>query len=165
MITAKRLREALDYDPATGVFTWKIARGYTAKAGTVAGCLNALGYVQISFEGGRYSGHRLAWLYVTGRWPSKELDHINRNRADNRLANLREASGKQNHANMGCHRDSKSGVRGVIFNRGRWQANMRIDGRYKYLGSFLTKEEARDAYNAKARQVHGEFVPHQTEQP
>jgi hypothetical protein len=88
-LAAERLRERLRYDGGTGVFTRRVGSGH-ARAGEIAGSVHSTGYVRIGIDGGKYTAHRLAWLYVHGVWPSDQIDHINRNRSDNRIANLRE---------------------------------------------------------------------------
>jgi hypothetical protein len=157
-LTAERLRELLHYDPETGIFTRKISITLSKqfKAGDVAGGIDkSLGYIVISVENARYRAHRLAWFYVYGVWPVHGVDHINGIRNDNRLSNLREANKSQNGQNVHkCRSSSSSGVLGVtqIKKTGRWQATITIDGKVKYLGRFLTSEDARTAYlSAKAR--------------
>ena len=88
-LTAERLRERLHYDAETGVFTRRFGSGH-ARAGDMAGTVHRTGYVRISIDGGKYTAHHLAWLYVHGVWPSDQIEHINRKRSDNRIANLRE---------------------------------------------------------------------------
>jgi hypothetical protein len=103
-ITAERLRQLLHYDPERGVFTWlsrPAERSWNTRfAGTRAGTINGLGYVVIGILGRRYKAHRLAWLYVHGEWPGRELDHINCDKSDNRIANLRPATRSQNIARI-----------------------------------------------------------------
>ena len=88
-LTAERLRERLHYDAGTGVFTRRVGSGH-ARTGEMAGSVHSTGYVRISIDGGKYTAHCLAWLYVHGVWPPDQIDHINGNRSDNRIANLRE---------------------------------------------------------------------------
>ncbi len=137
MLTAERLREVLDYSPKTGVFR----RGLK----TCSGC-NAQGYVQIMVDGKMYTGHRLAWLYVHGKWPADEIDHINRNRSDNRLTNLRECTRQENMRNVPKHKDNRSGYKGVFPNRKKWSAQICKDGRKYHLGTYSTPAEAYEAY-------------------
>jgi hypothetical protein len=94
-LTAERLREILGYDPETGLFT-RLVRTGRIRAGEVAGTAHSRGYRSIVIDGRVYLSHRLAWLYVHGEWPPEQIDHINRNRADNRLVNLRAAKQSQN---------------------------------------------------------------------
>lgn len=137
----KRLKELMVYDPDTGLFTWRKTKG-RAKAGSAAGCKDAYGYKVIRVDGLLYKAHRLAWLYTYGEWPEGLLDHINRNPADNRIANLREASQSENMHN--ANRKSKSGVPGVRWReeRSRWVAQIRVGYRNHIIGSFMSKDEA-----------------------
>jgi hypothetical protein len=88
-LTAERLWERLRYDAETGVFTRRVGSGH-ARADDMAGTVHSTGYVRISIDGGKYTAHHLAWLYVHGVWPSDQIEHINRKRSDNRLVNLKE---------------------------------------------------------------------------
>jgi len=109
------LVKILDYNKDTGDFIWKIDRTGGTKAGDVAGFYRkADGYHQIKFDGTSYLSHRLAWLYVYGSWPKEYLDHINQNKRDNRIVNLREATSVENHRNVPMQKNNKSGVVGFI---------------------------------------------------
>ncbi|MCK9994454.1 MAG: hypothetical protein Dbin4_02974, partial [Alphaproteobacteria bacterium] len=98
-LTQSRLKELLHYDPDTGVFTRRVQTSSNARVGDVAGCLHPEGYRHIQIDGKRYAAHRLAWLYMTGEWPTNQLDHLNGVRDDNRWGNLREATHGQNQQN------------------------------------------------------------------
>ncbi len=100
-LTAEYLRSILHYDQETGIFTWKVRTARRVKAGDVAGCSDGDGYRLIKVQSRLYKAHRLAWLYIHGSWPKDQIDHINRIRTDNRIANLREVSNKQNLQNTG----------------------------------------------------------------
>ncbi len=158
MIDADELRELLHYDPATGVFTWLVDRRGTAKAGTVAGMVDANGYVRIFVKGKPYKGHRLAWLYMTGEWPSGMLDHKDRDRANNRWKNLREATRGQNRANSRANGNSGTRLKGVRRHRNKFEAQINFKGEKVYLGLFDTPEEAAAIYRLAARDMHGEFA-------
>jgi hypothetical protein len=156
MITPERLREVLHYDPDTGKFTWRVSRR-CVRAGDEAGGLNKhLGYRYIGVDGRRIPSHRLAWLYMTGDWPDGEIDHINRDRADNRWSNLRAASATENRANSKLRADNSSGLRGVVwdFQRRLWMARIKNS----HIGRFATKEEAARAYDAAAIRLFGDFA-------
>ncbi len=161
MITYHRLLELLDYDPATGMFRWRVKR-HRVKAGTVAGCLHGTGYVVISADGQIYLAHRLAWLWMTGKWPSDDIDHANLDRSDNRWSNLREATRSQNRANAPIHAHNKVRLKGVYRAPAKldkpFRAEIRKDGKRYFLGYFKTKEEAHAAYGAAATSLHGEFA-------
>ena len=155
MLTAERLRELLHYDPSTGAWHWRVnRRGKRARAGDVAGYRLQIGYWFICVERERYYGHRLAWLYMTGRWPRNQIDHIDHNPSNDRWSNLREATQSQNNMNQ------RGRQRGVgLMPWGRWRARIHKDGAEINLGSFATQEAARAAYQIAARKLYGEFAP------
>jgi hypothetical protein len=146
--------ELLQYDPSTGILTWRKDRAPSIKAGDRAGSINSHGYDQIIINGRAHLGHRLAWFLTHGRWPAAMIDHIDGDRWNNRLSNLREATSAQNQANRGARKDNKSGRRGVRFQKhsGKWAAQIQI-------GSFDTMEEASAAYLRMAGICYGEFAP------
>lgn len=156
MITQERLKELLDYDPGTGVFTWRIDRTGTAKAGSVAGSLDADGYPQIKVDNRLYKAHRLAWLYIYGELPPHQIDHINRVRTDNRICNLRTATNAENLQNQRKRRNNTSGVIGVSWRKGlsKWQARIMFNGRCIHLGYYKTIEEAAAARAAAKAKLH-----------
>jgi hypothetical protein len=143
-----RLRELLNYDPDTGLFTRKVGvRGYAA--GSIVGTPHSAGYVYCNVDGHRCYAHQLAWCYVHGDWPEGELDHRNGVRNDNRIDNLRLATRSQNMLNKHRPRgDNQSGFLGVVAHKNRWRADLTVDGKQKYLGLFDTAEEAHAAYLA-----------------
>lgn len=159
-ISHKELRRVVNYDPATGVFTWKEKVSRKTVIGQRAGCLNkSIGYIAIQIFGVEYYGHRLAHFYMTGKWPKNQMDHKNRNRSDNRWENLREATSSQNR--MNSLRKNKWGVKGVYQRKsGSFAAMIRVKGKAKYLGAFKTKERAHQAYKAAADTYFGEFARH-----
>lgn len=150
ILTQERLKELLNYDPATGVFTWlkPVNRYSMVKPGDRAGCLHKRGYIHIKVDGDCYKAHRLAWLYVHGRWPEPSIDHINRDKADNRLVNLRETDQLGNMQNKGAYRSNTSGYTGVSWNKQRqaWTAQIQFNRKNKHLGVFATPEQAFEAY-------------------
>lgn len=158
MITHQRLKDLLNYDPETGEFTWLASRTGTARAGTIAGRVNH-GYRRISIDGTKYLAHRLAWLHVHGAWPAGDIDHIDMNRSNNRIANLREATTSQNKGNSRAYSNNTSGVKGVCWNKnGRfWQAQIRFQGKKLHLGCFGDINDAAAAYEKAAAELFGEF--------
>lgn len=157
-LTPERLREVLHYDPDTGVFTWRSGPAQ----GRVAGWLETgprTGYIRIEIDGRAYMAHRLAYLYVTGEWPSR-LDHIDNDKTNNRFANLRIATASQNAANRRKPRNNSSGYKGVSFYKktGKWVAYIRHNYRHKTLGYFDTPEAAHAAYCAAAQRFFGEYA-------
>lgn len=159
-LTPERLRELLHYDPETGVFTWIAERRRKVKAGDVAGCKRTGEYIKIRIDYQLHLAHRLAWLYVHGVWPKRFIDHINCDRSDNRIANLREACDTINAQNIIAPKaHSKSGVLGVKRyerkdGRVTWRASLRHEGRTMYIGTFDSVEQASEAYVKHKRQLH-----------
>lgn len=158
-LTAARVRELLDYNPETGEFRWRLSNSKRAPVGAVAGVISR-GYRLIRIDGCLYRGHRLAWLHVHGHWPVAEIDHVNLDKADNRIANLREASRSQQLANQGRRRDNTSGFKGAFWeaSRRKWQAYIQVNGRRIHLGRFATPEAAHAAYVTAAAEHFGEFA-------
>lgn len=155
MLTAERLRELLDFDATTGLFSWRNWKA-GVRRGRPAGCLcKRRNCVIIGIDRKIYLAHRLAWLWVHGQWPCEHIDHINGNSADNRLANLRDvprAINMQNRRKPARH--NKSGLLGVYEHDGRWRAEVRLNGKSINIGSFGSKEEAHAAYLTAKRQLH-----------
>lgn len=150
------LQALLQYDPLTGHFYWRATRRGRASKGTVAGTIVKQGYVKITCLGRKFLAHRLAWLFVYGRWPSHQIDHVNRVKTDNRIANLREATNAQNHHNMPVRKDNSSGVTGIYWNKRakKWRAHIMVAGKQKFLGGYDTKDEAIAARRAAAVILH-----------
>lgn len=149
----ERLKLAVQYDHETGVFISK-ARG---RQGMLAGCINGEGYRVIRIDKRLYLAHRLAWLYFYGCWPSHVVDHINGDRSDNRMANLRNIAKAQNHQNMkGPQANGTTGYLGVTFHKRRrhFVAQIVTNGKYEYVGSFATAEAAHAAYLDAKRAQH-----------
>lgn len=157
MLTQQHIKEKFDYSPETGLFRRKFSCPH-GPIGSVAGRKNkARGHVQIKINGKMHYAHRLAWLYMTGSWPSGEVDHKNRVSDDNRWKNLREATKSQNLQNQGRgHAGSSSKLLGVYRHKvnDRWCAQITIDGKQKYLGSFKTEDEAYAQYLSTKKALH-----------
>lgn len=156
-ITALELRAALDYDRDTGLFRWKATRGSRAQAGALVGSSDLYGYKTIRINGRSYKAHRLAWLHVYGFWPSGDVDHINGNRSDNRLQNLRDVTRKVNLENQSRAANNRStGILGVYYDRHskRFYSRISMHNRSIYLGTFATAAEAQAAYLAAKRRMH-----------
>jgi hypothetical protein len=156
-LTAERLRELLAYDPETGLF--RVLRALPKcqrEVGQVIGdSLSKAGYAMMCIEGRRYRAHRLAWLYVTGEWPSNEIDHINGIRNDNRFENLRDVPGRINSQNQRKAKPfNQSGILGATKKRNRWSSAIGINGKTVRLGVFDTPEEAHAAYVKAKRELH-----------
>ena len=165
MLSVAELRQALEYDPATGTFRWKVqknAYGGKTQVGEIAGHTAKNGYVLIGLNGRVYRAHRLAWYFTHGQWPEQVIDHIDGNRANNALANLREVTIAQNAQNIHrAHRDSACGLLGVEKHTqcNRYGARISAGGRRRYLGLYKTAEEAHAAYLAAKAQEHQSWAP------
>lgn len=160
LCTAEELRHCLQYSPDTGVFCWVNPVTNAIKSGDVAGSYDVHGYRNINVLGKKYKAHRLAWLYVYGEWPVSQIDHINGQRDDNRISNLRVATRSQNQANQGLRADNRTGFKGISLNRqtNRWFARIKHQNKTRYLGHFDTPEEAHAAYSDMAHRLNGDFA-------
>lgn len=149
----------LDYNPKTGVFTWLVNRGGTARAGTVAGTSDCLGYISISINGRRYKAGQLAFLWMTGRFPKKMADHEDTNPSNNKWSNLRKATRSQNGANRKKNKNNSAGYKGVSYSKRDQLFNARIqkNGVSKWLGYFDSAIKAHEAYKIAARSKFKEF--------
>jgi hypothetical protein len=157
-VTLARLKELLAYDPETGVFTRRIATANVA-AGSIAGCAKRA-YVMISIDGRLYRAHHLAWLYMTGEWPTHYIDHRDMDKRNNAWRNLRAASKSENGANRPAQANNRSQLKGAYFYKasGRWQSTIQKNGRTIYLGYFDSAEDAHAAYCTAASEIYGEFA-------
>lgn len=150
ILTQSRLRELLDYNPETGVFTRKLCTANRHKPGEVVGHSAARGYLQAMAGGKKHMLHRLAWFWVHGEWPEFDVDHKNRIRTDNRIDNLRPATRSENSHNAGISSANWSGFTGVAWDKSRclWLASIKANGKQHHLGRFPTRVEASEAYQA-----------------
>jgi len=157
----EELIAALDYDRETGLWRWRYRPDRdqswnTRYANTEAGVLRPDGYRYIRLNGERCLGSRLAWFFVTGEWPSGEIDHANGNPSDDRWQNLRQATRTQQCGNSRRSRRNASGLKGVWFHKQKGRFTAQCD--HKHLGLFDTAEQAHAAYLAAARVKFGEFA-------
>lgn len=155
-LTAEMLRAQLDYAPSTGVFTAKVRSG-TRPPGTVLhGCKKDNGYLVIGVCGKQYYAHRLAWLFVHGDWPDDQIDHVDGDRSNNAIANLRDVAQQVNGQNLrSATAASALGVLGVTsWHGGRFRASIGLNGKRYHLGLFATEKEAYEAYVRKKRELH-----------
>jgi hypothetical protein len=155
MIPTERLKELVDYDPDTGIFRWKNTRGRK-----IIGSAHSQGYREAKIDGHRVYLHRLAWLYIYGSAPERQIDHINGVRSDNRICNLRLATQQQNSGNSRISKNNKSGVKGIVIDKrnGAIRAYIHVDYKTRYLGTFQTREDAHAAYIKAAKEHFSEFA-------
>jgi len=152
----KRLSSRLRYEPDTGNFFWLIGCG-KVKPGDKASYIKDSGYITLGKR--RVPAHRVAWFIFYKENPPEFIDHINGDRCDNRICNLRAATISQNQMNKKKGLSNTSGVKGVHFDSwsGRWRAEIKLNGIKMKIGRFTSKEEAHKAYCEKAKELFGEF--------
>jgi hypothetical protein len=164
-LTVDFVRSILDYDPESGILTWKYRKDLTPGwntrfVGTEAGNINNLGYRQIAINRSRYQAHRLAWLIVTGEWPQHQIDHEDGNPSNNRFSNLREATDQENNQNRKTPSNNTSGVKGVYWDKHaqKWRAWIVVDRKRIHLGLFDSFDEAVAVRQAAEIRYFGGFV-------
>ena len=157
-LTPEILRLVVDYDPETGLFTAAKTKR-SLKHGRVMGWSDNLGYIHIRAKYKLYLAHRLAWLWVYGEWPSRNLDHINGNPSDNRICNLRLCSQSQNLGNSKIQRINSSIRKGVSWDKNRklFRSYITVNKKAIHVGRFSSQEEAIAARIAAERFYFGEF--------
>lgn len=157
-ISADMVRELFGYDPATGVLTINTQRG-GKKVGDIAGCKRSDGYIITAIRNRLIFAHRVAWCHYYGEWPKQLIDHINMDRSDNRIANLRDCSKSYNNANTGPRRNNTSGYKGVVQKGPNlWIAQIRAFNKVRGLGYFDDPLKAKAAYDKAAQEAFGEFA-------
>lgn len=161
MLNQQNLKELFDYKD--GNLYWKVNR-HRVKCGDIAGTLNrkygnTTDYWQICLNGKKYKAHTLIWIYHYGEIP-KMIDHIDRNGLNNKIENLRIATPSQNSFNQKIRPGSKSGVKGVSWNKKlqKWKVEIRAFNKPVYLGVYSDKQEAINVANNGRLKLHGEFT-------
>lgn len=154
-IMLDELKTRLNYNPVTGVFKWRPLPGINGRGGQRAGTLNEKGYRIILLCGKLQRAHRLAWLYTYGVFPNDQIDHINRDRDDNRIENLRDVTGHQNQQNSGIRKNNSTGAKGVTWHKTNqgYAAQITRNGTNHYLGTYPTVAEASAAYDQAERSM------------
>jgi len=159
-LTQSDLKSLLHYDPETGLFRWLVNIRQAVRVGDIAGTTTPGGYIVIRIARRGYQAHRLAWLYMTGKWPDDQIDHEDLNKANNIWSNLRPATHQQNQANRRAFKTNKLGLKGVALRRrdNKYLATICWNGKIKFLGAFATPEAAHAAYTSAAIARDGEFA-------
>lgn len=172
MPSQEYLKQAFDYDPETGLCTWRMRpphhfrtpKGYKVGNKQTAGkpcgwritMKSGVTYLRVCVAGEQYLLHRLIWKWVTGEEPTNEVDHWCGDGTNNRWENLRQATHQQNQCNMKTQTETKA-PRGVYQHFNRWVAAVNAEGKKHYLGTFATAEEAHQAYIEASERLHAEY--------
>lgn len=164
-LTAEYVRECLDYDPDTGLLKWKKRPVEHFKSDrnwkmwntrfsdkNTGSFVNKKGYMNIKLNGTTYRTHRIVWLIVHGEWPKDHIDHIDGDRINNKIENLRDVPNSENHKNMAMMYINTSGHSGVSFRGKNWIARISVNGKEKHLGVFKTIDEAIKARKAAEKE-------------
>lgn len=158
-LSFERLKELFEYDPETGIMTWRVDYSQKHRKGSRVGWKQK--YLRTQVDGRMYPVHRLAWFYMTGAWPEHLIDHINRDRMDNRWVNLRECTHAQNMKNIGKRKDKPDGYIGVTLAKKKgegFRASIRADNKSKELGIYARSEAAAVVRDLAAIKYHGDFA-------
>ena len=160
LISHERLLHLVTYDPEMGFFRWNFQVGSHGVKDAIAGGLDNRGYWALRLDGKAYQAHRLAWFYMTGKWPKDQIDHANLRRSDNRLENLRECDNSQNNANRKAQSNNTLGTKGVHFNKSlkKFRAQIKVRGKRIHIGLFDSLEQAATAYSEAAAEHFAEFA-------
>jgi hypothetical protein len=153
--TIERLAQAISYSPSTGELRWRVKIG-SLSPGQLAGAKNKKGYICLMLDGKPLYAHRVAWALATGAWPTGVVDHINHDKSDNRLENIRDVSRTANRQNQRAALSNNStGIIGAGARKyGRYVAGIKANGEYHYLGSFGNPQDAHQAYVEAKRKLH-----------
>ena len=161
-ISITDIKEAFFYDPETGEITNKYSRSMV-KANSVSGFIDPRGYVRISFHNREIYGHRLAWAIYYGEWPTHSLDHVDLNKSNNRIANLRKATMSENLRNIATPIHNTSGFKGVYWHKraSKWAARIKHNQKDIHLGLFKEIHDAVACVTEARNKIHGVFARHQ----
>lgn len=159
-MTQELLKEICDYDPVFGTLIWKQS-GRKRRVGYKVGSLGNHGYLETSINYNRYLVHRLVWLWHTGHFPVEHTDHINHNKQDNRIENLRSVTNGQNNYNQSKRKKpTTSKYRGVSWCKAKrkWKASIQVAGIYKFIGYYTDEKSAAIAWNTYAANKYGQYA-------
>jgi len=145
------LNRLFKYDPSSGKLTRIISTSHRVKIGDEVGTVNHYGYKVVSILNHKYQVHRIVWAMTHGTWPIDQIDHINGNRSDNRIENLRDVTCRDNKLNLPIHRAGR--LFGCTKNKNKWQVQICIGKKYKYIGLFATEQEAHEAYLSASKEL------------
>ncbi|MGO4743995.1 HNH endonuclease [Serratia quinivorans] len=156
----KRYRECFSYDEKSPTcLAWKSRVANCVKIGAMAGGPHWSGYWYVRLDGQSYAAHRVVYGLINGYLPD-EVDHIDLNRSNNKISNLRASTTSQNECNKGIQRNNTSGVKGVNWDKssGMWKARVAVNGKTRYAGRFHNIKDAEQAVIAMRSELHGEFA-------
>jgi hypothetical protein len=156
-ITPQYLASIFDYNPNTGDISWRFAHTNRVKSGHVVRCKIGNGYYAVQVDGHRMRAHNVAWAIHHGKFPDGVIDHINRDKTDNRISNLRDVTRCQNAYNVGRQKNNTTGYKGVSRNGSGFKAEIKAEKKSHYLGTFPSLEQAAQAYANAAKRLHGEY--------
>ena len=161
MVTQEFLKAVLNYDQDTGIFTWKVSPARQVFSGDIAGTKRKDEYIQIKVDNELILSHRLAWIYMYGYLP-KYIDHINGQRDDNRITNIREVSNQQNSLNSKISKNNTSGIKGVYWdkNRNKWAVRLFVNGKCKFFKRFDDMDLAKLVIEEVRNKYHGKYANH-----
>lgn len=137
-----QLNKLLSYNAESGKLYWKVDRGNRYAKGDEAGHLTSEGYIRVCVMGKLLRAHNVAWAIHYGRWPTNEIDHIDRVGRNNAISNLRDVPKYINYGNKSIPSDNTSGYANVGRHRGKWRARVTIQGKCHFLGHFDTAADA-----------------------
>ena len=159
-IDVERLKDVLDYSPESGLLFWRKRLSIRINKGDVAGCRGLRGYIILKVDGVGLFAHRAAWAIYYGSWPNGIIDHIDRDRTNNKICNLRISNAADNAHNCSIRKNNTSGVHGVSFDKrsGKWLAKICINRKQIFLGHFERIEDARIARVNAELKIHPAYA-------
>lgn len=162
MLKFEHVNELLEYEPETGVLRWIKSPNKRVAIGSKAGSISSFGYIKLKIDKKEYFAHRIAWLLYYKEWPSGQIDHIDNNRKNNAISNLRDCTASQNQRNQKRRKSNSTGIKGVYWdaNLNKWKVQVRGDGRIQYGGHYKSIQAAELAAIELRNRLHGEYANH-----